>query len=362
MIKRLFGFIAVFISLHTVAQVTVNVQLPQAGMMQKDQLWNLVLMNNSSDVFETTVSITLQDAASGQQVLSGGTRSFMLGKGIKVLGYRDVEPVQYNYIAAEFTTNYIPLGSYVACYRLMRNGLKGPEPLADECVRLNISPLSPPLLNTPADRSVLQTIYPQFTWLPPSPAEMFNNLNYDLVVAEVSEGQSPAEAVMKNEPVYANGNIKNPVDIYPSSYSSLKAGKTYAWQVTARNGLNYAAKTEVWTFTVSAGDSTKVTSSSSSFIAMRNSDENRGVNFITERNLFIKYYSFYKDYEATIKILSPDGKLMQGIKQKMVYGDNFMAFVLNRSFEENKVYTLEIMDLEQHKHTIQFSIKKANQK
>jgi hypothetical protein len=132
--------------------------------------------------------------------------------------------------------------------------------------------------------------------------------------------------------------------------------------VTARNGLNYAAKTEVWTFTVSAGDSTKVTSSSSSFIAMRNSDENRGVNFITERNLFIKYYSFYKDYEATIKILSPDGKLMQEIKQKMVYGDNFMAFVLNRSFEENKVYTLEIMDLEQHKHTIQFSIKKANQK
>ncbi|TMI74305.1 MAG: hypothetical protein E6H09_05155 [Bacteroidetes bacterium] len=355
MIKRLTGFIAAFISLHAVAQITVNVQLPQAGMMQKDQLWNLVLMNNSSDVFETTVSITLQDAASGQQVLSGGTRSFMLGKGIKVLGYRDVEPVQYNYIAAEFTTNYIPLGSYVACYRVMRNGLKGPEPLADECVRLNISPLSPPLLNTPADRSVLQTIYPQFTWLPPSPAEMFNNLNYDLVVAEVSEGQSPAEAVMKNEPVYVNGNIKNPVDIFPSSYSSLKPGKTYAWQVTARNGLNYAAKTEVWTFSIKQPD-TGNPMISSSYIILRAREESSGISYISNEELLVKYYSSDNDHETSVRFLSADGKPLRQVNQKIVYGDNFLKFKLGKEFQKGIVYIIEISDKQNRVSSSKFSV------
>jgi len=359
MMQKFFVFMAAFIPLLLEGQVTVSVQLPPAGMIQKDQLWNLVLVNNGNETLEISVSLNLQDAVTGQTVLSAGSRSFALGKGVKMLSSLDVQPVQYNYLAAEFTSNYIPLGSYIACYRILKNMGEVAKPIADECVRVNISPLSPPLLNTPPDKSVVSTAYPQFSWLPPSPAEMFSNLNYDIAVTEVLQGQSPAEAIVNNAPAYTNGNIKNPFENYPSSFSSLQAGKLYAWQVTARNGLNYSAQTEVWTFTLGPADSANTTTASTAYISL-NDDGSGGVNFINDKNLFIKYYSFFKEHETSVKILSPNGKPMQEIKQKIIYGDNFLLFRLNRSIGEGKVYTLEITDPRQIKHRVQFSIKKSN--
>ncbi|MFI5129708.1 MAG: hypothetical protein ACHQFX_06945 [Chitinophagales bacterium] len=360
MTKKIIASIAFFLSLHVAAQVTVSVQLPPAGMIQKDQLWNLVLMNNSSEMLTTTVSLNLQDAVTGQTVLSGGSRMFTLGKGMKLLTMRELQPVQYNYLAAELTGSYVPLGSYVACYRIIRVEPKGPEPLADECIRVNISPLSPPLLNTPADMSVVEAKYPQFTWLPPSPAEMFSNLNYDITVTEVLKGQSAAEAILNNVPVYANANLRNPFENYPSSYSSLEAGKLYAWQVTARNGLNYSAQTEVWSFSLPEKDSLKITATGTTYISLNDNDKSVGVNFIRDKNLFVKYYSFYKEHDVSVRILSNEGKVIQEIRQKIVYGDNFLLFSLNKSFEEDKVYTLEFNDLQQPKRSIQFSIKQPN--
>lgn len=359
MMKKIIIIATAVLPLFLKAQVTVSVQLPPGGMIQKDQLWNLVVMNNTNEMLDVIVSLNLQDAVTGQVVLSAGTRNFIVGKGVKVLNYRDIQPVQYNYLAAELSGNYIPLGSYVACYRAFKRE-KLNDPLADECVRVNINPLSPPLLNAPADKSVLQTNYPQFSWVPPAPAEMFSNLNYDISVVEVLEGQSPAEAIVNNVPVYINGNIKNPFENFPSSYVALEQGKNYAWQVTARNGFNYSAQTEVWTFTLQSPDSAKTPVSGSAYILLKNNPGNAGVNLINDKNLFIKYYSFDKEHETTVKILSADGKLMQELKQKIMYGDNFLLFKLNRFFEAGKVYLLEIADGQDNRYTVQFSIKKTN--
>jgi len=359
MMKKILLITATVLPLFLLAQITVSVQLPPGGMIHKDQLWNLVVVNNSNELLDATVSLNLQDAVTGQVVLSAGTRNFAVGKGVKVLNYRDIQPVQYNYLAAELSGNYIPLGSYVACYRVYKRE-KLNEPLADECVRVNINPLSPPLLNTPADKSVLQTYYPQFSWVPPAPAEMFSSLNYDIAVAEVLEGQSPAEAILNNVPVYINGNIKNPFENFPSSYVALEHGKNYAWQVTAKNGFNYSAQTEVWTFTLQPPDSAKIPVTGSAYILLKNNPGSAGVNLINDKNLFIKYYSFDKEHEAVVKIMSADGKLMLELKQKIIYGDNFLLFKLNRFFEPGKVYLLEIADQLNNKYTVQFSIKKTN--
>lgn len=356
MMKKILLWFIMLGPLVTVAQVTISVQLPPAGMIQKDQLWNLVLVNNGNQMPEITLSLNLQDAVTGQTVLSGGTRSFIFGKGVKVISLRDIQPIQYNYTAAELSASYIPMGSYVACYRVIRSGSKGPEPLADECVRLNINPLSPPQLNTPADKSVEQTIYPQFSWLPPTPSEMFSNLNYDIAIAEVLQGQTPAEAVMNNVPVYTNHNIKNPFQNYPASYTSLQPGKQYAWQVTARNGLNYSAQTDVWAFTIKPPDSVHANPVNAMYLSMHDGD-NAGINLINDRNLFVKYYSFFNDHEAIVKVLSPDGKVVQEIKQKIIYGDNFLMFRLNKAVQEDKIYTLEISDPQQARHSMKFSIK-----
>lgn len=348
---------AIVLPMLLAGQVTVSVQLPPAGMIQKDQLWNLVLVNNRSSTVEAVITVNLQDAKTGQTILSAGSRSFTLGRGMKVIALADVQPIQYNFLATEFTSGFIPLGTYIACYRIIEFKGEGTAPIADECIRININPLSPPLLSMPADKSVLHAGYPQFSWIPPSPVEMFGNLNYEFVVAEVLPGQSPSEAVFNNVPAYANGNIRNPFQNYPSSFSSLQPGKVYAWQVTAKNGLNYSAQTEVWTFTLGSADSSPIIPVSAAYISL-NGEGNGGVNFIGDKNLFISYYSFFKEHETTARILSPDGKTVQELKQKIRYGDNFLQFRLGRAVAENKVYTLEITDPRKVKRRIQFSVKK----
>jgi len=215
------------------AQITINVVQPPAGMVTKDQLWNLVLTNNSNTGSQITILLNLKDAVTGQLVLSAGTRNILLNKGIKVLTIQDVQPVQYTSGAGNATANFLPPGSYIACYTVSNYNHELLQTLATECVRVNITPLSPPLLNTPANRSTIQTQAPQLTWIPPAPLDMFDNLNYELSVAEILDGQSPAEAIRYNTPVYSAAHLKAPYENYSSTFSALKAGKTYRPQIAA---------------------------------------------------------------------------------------------------------------------------------
>ncbi len=89
-----------------------------------------------------------------------------------------------------FAGNFMLLGS-IACYTISRYTHELMETLATECTRIHISPLSAPLLNTPANKAVLQTPAPQLTRLPPTPINMFDNLSYEVRVTEVMDGQSP---------------------------------------------------------------------------------------------------------------------------------------------------------------------------
>ncbi len=356
MIKRLLVIFLLLLTSLSEAQVTLNVQLPAAGMIQKDQLWNLVLANNYSNMIDAAISLNLRDAITGQTVLSAISRNFILGKGIKVINIKDVQPVQFNYMATELTGLYIPLGTYIACYRVVRNGVKGPEPLGDECVRINISPLSPPLLNTPADRAVVETNYPLFSWLPPAPVNMFSNLNYDIIVAQVLPGQSPAEAILYNTPVYTNHNLRIAFENYPSSFSQFKKGQQYAWQVTARNGLNYSAQTEVWSFSLKPSDSANASVSSAGYIELKSKQESSGISYINNNELLTKYYSFDKDHETQVRFLSADGKQKRKVKQRVSYGNNFFRFRLNNEFKNGTIYIIEITDQNKNIYNAKFSI------
>ena len=54
--KKILTLVLPLVSLYASAQVTVNVQLPAGGMVQKDQLWNLVVVNNNNATIEALVS------------------------------------------------------------------------------------------------------------------------------------------------------------------------------------------------------------------------------------------------------------------------------------------------------------------
>ena len=249
MVKKIILLGLGFLPLLVNAQLTLNAQLPPAGFIQKDQLWNLIIVNNKDDIFDVSILLNLQDAATGQVVLSATTGNILIGKAVKVITSKDLQPVLYNYNVADMSGNYLPMGAYIACYQAISNTSKD-GPLAQECIHFNIDPLSPPLLNTPADKSEIVSPYPQFSWMPPTPFDMFSSLSYDLLITEVLEGQSATEAIQYNTPIYSKGNISQPYESYASSYTKLETGKVYAWQVVAKNGLSYTSKTEVWTFTI----------------------------------------------------------------------------------------------------------------
>lgn len=241
------------LALRAVAQVSMTVQLPPAGVLQKAQLWNIVLVSASNNPENVRITLRLMDAQTNQPVLTGITRIITLNKGAKQLRAADVMPVQYEYLNATIdrsVNGLLSAGNYIACYSLMVIADKMGNQPGEDCIPFVIEPVSPPLLNTPANKSVLESRLPQFTWLPPAPVNLFTDLNYEMVLTELHPGQSPEEAVQQNIPVYRAPRLKNMFVNYPAGAVALDTAKQYAWTVTARNGSLYAAQTEVWTFRI----------------------------------------------------------------------------------------------------------------
>ena len=337
------------------AQVTINAQLPPGGLVQKDHLWYLILINSKADVQDVSIKMSLQDAATGQIVMSANSGSLLLGKGVKIITSRDVQPITYNYQSTDFARNYLPMGAYIACYQVYRTGDKGDEPLGDECVRINIDPLSPPLLNAPADKSEVYTPYPQFSWMPPTPFDMFVDGSYDILVTEVLPGQSTTEAIQYNTPVYTKSNITQTYESYPTGFSALDTGKIYAWQVVARNGLNYAAKTEVWTFIVKQEKPVK-RAVYSSYILLDNKTE--GIYPVKRDSLHIKFVSSSPLNDGNVQFTDETGKRIIVFTQKIRPGDNYFDFNISNGFRRGKVYKVTITDIAKKEHSLRFIINK----
>lgn len=346
MIKKIFSAILCLLPFFGKAQVNINVQFPPGGLVQKNQLWNLILMNNREDITDLNIKMSLQNAVTGEVVLSAETRDIICSKGVKMITERDVQPVNYNYNSPDLSKAYLPLGSYIACYRIYHLGAKGEELLGDECVRLNIDPLSPPLLNTPADNTEIETPYPQFTWMPPAPIDMFTSLSYEIAVCEIKEGQKPIEAIQYNTPVYIKAGISQPAENYSTSYAKLEQGKSYAWQVVAVNGMSYSAKTEVWSFTVKKDSVSKIISMAP-YVRLTNASSE--INVAHQGFLKMQMQNDFTDSSGLFKVRNIS-KNKEGVSNVILQfrlplsrGQNFLEYDLNKFGKLNKddVYEVE---------------------
>ncbi|MBV7533917.1 hypothetical protein [Chitinophaga sp. sic0106] len=250
--KRILYLLMVFLALRAEAQVTITPQLPPAGILSKAQLWNIALMSGSQAPIGATVTLRLMDATTNQAVLTGITKEILLNRGARQLTAADFTPIQYEYLSPSVDRSpngLLPAGNYLACYSLILSDNKQHQ-MGEDCIPFVVEPVSPPQLNMPENKSLVETDRPQFTWLPPTPASMFKDLNYDLVLTYVREGQSPEEAVQQNAPVYRRAYLKDVFVNYPSAAKALDTAATYAWTVRAKNGTVFAAQSEVWTFRV----------------------------------------------------------------------------------------------------------------
>ncbi|OQP44474.1 hypothetical protein A4H97_08850 [Niastella yeongjuensis] len=353
-----------FLVLLTVAghaQISISVQEPPAGIVQKRQLWNLALINSANDPFDVVVGLTLIDLSDNQPALTAYTRFITLNKGVKQLKAADIEPVDYEYASPAFSRlsdALMPIGNYQACYTVYISGKEEKRVLAENCIMLDVQPLSPPQLTMPFDSATIQNPWPQFSWLPPAPVTLFNDLNYDLLVTEVRPDQSAGAAIQENLPVYNVRRLTTMVNNYPSSNKTLDTGKVYAWRVIAKNGETFAAQSEVWTFRISQDAPKKLTPVNGMYLDLRNSGAYTGKAIIQGDVLGVRYYSYDKDHEAVIKFLNEKGEVIKEIKRTIGYGSNFMEFKLDHSFKTDNTYSIELTDLKMTHYRASFSVSK----
>lgn len=355
--RKLFFILMMLTVQFCTAQVSLQPSIPVVGLLQKDQLWNILVVNSTNQEYNCRLELVLQDRMTSQEVLTASTGFFRVAPGANPININSLNPVQYNYISTNFNSrvqNLIPAGNYIACYNLtVRDGTS----LANECTSFDSEPLSPPMLAFPADSSELNLSPAQFSWMPPTPDGMFSRLHYEILITEISSNQKPGEAVEQNIPLYSNGNLFSNLLNYPSSAIAFEKNKWYAWQVIARDDRNYAGKSETWTFKITQENKTESSTESQSYVLIKNNKEiTEGIHHITGDTLRFKYYSFDKERDQTIQFLNTENEVVQEVRQKIIYGDNFFNFKASDVFKKERVYTILITDSKEDKHTALFSI------
>jgi hypothetical protein len=364
--KYLLILIFIVILQNVFAQISIQPILPLAGMVQKNNLWNIAVITTSSDVYNNCrIELTLRDRASGLEVITATTGLFQLGAGAKQLNTAFLMPIQYNYFSSTVTNrtdDFIPIGNYTACYRLTINSK---IPIAEECVAFDVEPLSPPMLITPADSSILEVAPSQFTWIPPAPLNLFSRLDYEVMITEIQPGQKAEEAIQQNLPFYTEPNVPINNLAYTGAAANFEKDKWYAWQVVAKDDRNYAGKSEVWVFQVKENTNTKV-EVSSSFSKMKINNNELAV--AQDGILKILYRNEITDEKVDIKIVdltnTKNDRKAISFSTKLILGDNYIERNLKGIMkpDEKKVYMAQITNSRGEIFTIRFVVKYTNKK
>lgn len=343
------------------AQLSMSLQEPPPGIVQKQQLWNITLLYNGNNPITVSIGISLVDVRDNQPVLTALSRPITLTHGVRRLRVADVAPIDYNYFSPSFSRlseTFLPIGNYRACYSVYNGSKNAGEVLAEDCMGVEISPLGPPQLSLPADSSSVTTKNPSFSWLPPVPSVLFSDLNYDLLLVEVRPDQTPNGAIQENLPAYSLHRITNVFTAFPISAKSLDTGKVYAWRIVAKDGETFAAQSDVWTFTVSPERPTHPLPAADQYLELSDNPTVIRTGMINGKTLGLKYYSYDATHEGDIKFLNERGEAIKTSRKTITYGDNFWVFPLDGSFAEGSVYFIEYTDGQQKKHRTSFRISK----
>lgn len=352
------GLLMLLNLLNAFSQISIQPVLPVTGLIQTEGLWNAIVINNSSESIECRLEISLRDRLSGMEVLAGVSGSFNVSAGVKRIDVSQIMPVQYNMISSEFSggiNDLIPIGNYVACYRLTG----GKNAAANECVALDVKPLSPPALISPADSAKLPIAPAQFVWLPPAPINLFKDLQYDLLITEISEGKDAQESLVQDPPFYSENNVSINNITYAGTNNSFEKGKWYAWQVTARDGEKYAGKSEAFVFTLTDNSIALMLISQSPYLKMRKELPEKGI--APNSILKISYINETGDSTMLLKItdLNKSNKTLAEWPFVLKQGENLFQIDLSKKINTKDSNLLEasFVNTRKEQWKVQFEIR-----
>ena len=343
------------------AQVTLSLLTPPEGVIQKSQLWNMALVYTGDGSLGVYIKLSLLGARDNRPLMTAVTKTIYLTRGARQLNATDISPVQYNYVSPLFNIvqgadGFLPIGNYKACYTVYKMDNELVIPLAEDCMPVEVQPLSPPLLHNPADTTGIDSPFPQFNWLPAVPINLFSDLNYDLLLVEVLPGQAKADAIQKNLPVYNINYCKTSFNNYPASMKGLDTGKIYAWKVVAKNADEPVAQSEVWTFKVKPANKQAKESLYSHYVLLQ--DDLTGIYTLRDDTLRVKYFSFEPSHSTSVLFSDESDNSISNISRKLLQGDNYLDFPIGNRFAEGKTYIITISGMDGKKHLLRFSISK----
>jgi len=349
------------------AQISIQPVLPLAGIVQKNNFWNIAVIKSSAGNVDCRIEMTLRDRISGAEVLTATTGQFSLSAGARQLNAAALMPIQYNYLSPFLTPrtdDLVPIGNYTICYRLV---MAGKNLLAEDCQSFDVEPLAPPMLISPSDSALLEVSPQQFAWTPPSPVNLFNRLEYETIITEILPGQKAEEAMQQNLPFYTESNLPVNNLSYRGTAASFEKDKWYAWQVVARDGNSYAAKSEVWVFKVSTVTPQDPVVEQAPFIKMKKEVAERGV----APKGVLKFYYNNETGDTMITVHLVNLNLNQADKKQttfdmpLVPGENLLQKDLKKLIDVSKpgAYEAYIINARGEKWRVAFDVlnEKKNQ-
>jgi hypothetical protein len=340
--------------------VSMTLEVPPTGVLAKPQLWNLLLVNPSVYTQVVQINLVLTDEKTNQPVLTASSMPITLSKGVKQITAKNLGAIQYTYVDPSYRTDnnpngLLPVGNFQACYTIVN--AEREIATTTRCIEVNVDPLSPPLLNTPADSGYVYTPYPQFTWLPPTPPGMFSDLSYAMVLVSILPGQSPGDAIQFNVPVYSGAMIRNMYLNYPSSYPSLDTSKTYAWRIVALNAGQAVGMSDIWTFRYTkASPVAWQPQRPVPYIALQRT---QGAAVATSGStLKLTYDNAAGDTTVQYSVRSlndPGNPVVQQGKVSLKYGTNFIQISLSGNYGRGKVYLFELVNRRNESWNLKFT-------
>lgn len=351
------------------AQLAATIFFPSTGMLDKQQLWNITVTNIGTVSLPVRIEVLITEQNTGQAVMSASTDLIDCPPGTKQLSAGLIGSIQYtslnpNYRIDPGPTGLLPIGVFNVCYQFQTNWGKQ---VLQQCEPLTVVPLSPLLLQTPENFTILSNPYPAFTWLPFSSTQSLSNVTYSLKLVEIYPNQSASDAMEKNIPLFAASNLVETNFLSVGGSPVLEKSKQYAWQVSALSDTRDIAKSEVWNFSMAKDvDSTKVLVTPAAFARMRKRGEDEGGYAVFWGDIRIAYTNETSDSTWSVRLqdVSTPASSLITLKHldstRMQRGENLIRIPAGQlsQLKDKHIYLLEVFNSRREVWQLKFEYRK----
>lgn len=329
-------------ALIMLSAIRAHCQHPQITFQQplaaQTHSWSINLSDATGKPLSVILKVTIEFEKQGS-VMAFTTQKISFQSSLNVPWkeltekYLNTSSIQSNFKDGFYGYRDLPMGNYQICYSLMS---EEHATLTEDCNSFIVeyTGILPPVLIAPANGDTIRQTYPMFTWTPPAPSGDIP-VSYELFLFEISKGQTPEGAVVKNQPHHTAKEIKEPFYNYPPDALTVKEHQAYAWQILAHVDKEiYPSNIEH--FVVGNGGNNPGTPGDSEEIKEREGlmyfqlSKNETNNFyhLGKPHLYFVYVNENTNKALTYSILNAEGDVVTEGKLEATYGYNLLSLDL----------------------------------